>query len=149
MNSLKKRRPKLVLDTNVWVSALLTRGSPSGVVQMAEGKLVQFFISVDVLQEINRALQYEKISRILRRSRIEPKSIMPTIMSLSSLVDVRTHVGAIEEDPSDNRVLACAKEVDVQFVISGDRHLLRLGQYEGIKILTASAFVKMARSARR
>jgi hypothetical protein len=115
---------------------------------MAEDKLVQLFVSLDILQEINRVLQYEKILRILKRSRIEPSSIMPTIVSLSSLVDVKTPAHAIEEDPSDNHVLACAKEASAQFIVSGDRHLLQLGQYESIKILTASSFLRMEKSTR-
>jgi putative PIN family toxin of toxin-antitoxin system len=113
---------------------------------MAEDRLVQLFASLDILQEINRVLKYERILRILKRSRIEPSSIMATIVSLSSLVDVKTSVHAIEEDPSDNHVLACAKEASVQFIVSGDRHLLRLRHYENIKILTASSFLEMERS---
>jgi putative PIN family toxin of toxin-antitoxin system len=113
---------------------------------MAEDRLVQLFASLDILQETNRVLQYDRILRILKRSRVEPSSIMATIMSLSSLVDVKTTVHAIEEDPSDNHVLACAKEASTQFIISGDRHLLQLMHYEDIKILTASSFLEMERS---
>lgn len=113
---------------------------------MAEDRLIQLFASLDILQEINRVLQYEKILRILKRSRIEPSSIMATIVSLSSLVDVKTTVHAIEEDPSDNHVLACAKEASAQFIVSGDRHLLQLGHYGNIRILTASSFLEMERS---
>jgi len=63
---------------------------------MAEDKLVQIFASLDILQEINRVLEYERILRILKRSRMKPSSIMTTIVSLSSLVDVK--VNALEED---------------------------------------------------
>jgi putative PIN family toxin of toxin-antitoxin system len=115
---------------------------------MAEDKLVQLFVSLDILQEINRVLQYEKILRILKRSRIEPSSIMPTIVSLSSLVDVKTPAHAIEEDSSDNHVLVCAKEASTQFIVSGDRHLLQPGHYESIKILTASSFLRTEKSTR-
>jgi putative PIN family toxin of toxin-antitoxin system len=147
---LKKRRPKLVLDTNVWVSAFLAKGPPSRIVQMAEDTLIHIFVSLDVLQEINRVLEYEKILRILKRSQMEPSSIMATIMSLSSLVDVKVRVHAIEEDPSDNHVLACAKEARAQFIVSGDRHLLQLGHYEKIMMLTASRFLeRQARNTSR
>jgi putative PIN family toxin of toxin-antitoxin system len=116
---------------------------------MAEQKLIMIFASLDILQEINRVLEYERVLRILKRSRVEPSSIMVTIVSLSSLVEVEAIVHAIEEDPSDNHVLACAKESNAQFIVSGDRHLLRLGHYEGIRILTASRFLEMQRSSGR
>ncbi len=116
---------------------------------MAEDRLVQIFVSLDILQEINRVLEYEKILRILKRSRMEPSSIMTTILSLSSLVDVKARGQAIEEDPSDNRILSCAKEAGAQFVVSGDRHLLQLGDYKNIRILTASSFLEMQKVSRR
>jgi putative PIN family toxin of toxin-antitoxin system len=109
---------------------------------MAEDRFIEIFTSLDILQEINRVLEYEKILRILKRSRMEVSSIMATIVSLSSLVDVKVRVNAIADDPSDNHILACAKEAGAQFIVSGDRHLLRLGQYENISILTASRFLE-------
>jgi putative PIN family toxin of toxin-antitoxin system len=116
---------------------------------MAEDRLIQIFVSVDILQEINRVLEYEKILGILKRSRMEPSSIMATIVSLSSLIDVKARVRAIENDPSDNRILSCAKEAGAQFVVSGDRHLLQLGNYENVRILTASGFLEMQTASRR
>jgi putative PIN family toxin of toxin-antitoxin system len=116
---------------------------------MAEEKTIQVFVSLDILQEINRVLEYERIQRILDRSRMKPSTIMGTIFSLSSIVEVEAVVHAIEEDPSDNSVLACAKESNAQFIVSGDRHLLRLENYEGIRILTASRFLEMQKPPRR
>ena len=110
---------------------------------MAQRGRVQLFVSPDILQEIRRVLEYEKVLRILKRSGREPSSIMTTIVSLCSLVDVNATVHAIEEDPSDNHVLACAKEANAHFIISGDRHLLQLGQYENLRILAASSFLEM------
>jgi putative PIN family toxin of toxin-antitoxin system len=109
---------------------------------MAEDKLVQVFSSLDILQEIHRVLEYEKILRIVKRSGKEPSSIMATVVSLCSLVDVKSTVQAVREDPSDNLVLACAIDANAQFIVSGDRHLLRLGMYENIRILTVSDFLE-------
>jgi putative PIN family toxin of toxin-antitoxin system len=109
---------------------------------MAENKLVQVFASLALLQEIHRVLEYEKILRILKRSGREPNSIMATVVSLSSLIDVRSKVHALQEDPTDNQLLACAKDAAAQYIVSGDRHLLQLGEYENIRILTASSFLE-------
>lgn len=113
---------------------------------MAEGGRIQVFVSLDILQEIRRVLEYEKILRILKSSRREPSSIMASIVSLCSLVDVKATVHAIEENTSDNHVLACAKEAKAHFIVSGDRHLLQLGKYENIRILAASSFLERSRT---
>jgi predicted nucleic acid-binding protein len=44
-------------------------------------------------------------------------------------------------DPTDDRVLACAASVRPDFVVSGDRHLLDLGRFEGIPIVTPRAYI--------
>jgi putative PIN family toxin of toxin-antitoxin system len=144
-----KPRPRLVLDTNIWISAFLARGPPSEIVQMAEERLVEVFVSLEMLDEINRVLQYEKIMEILERSRTRSSTVMGTITRLSSIVDVKAEVHVVEEDPSDNHVLACAKEAAAQFVVSGDRHLLKLGRYRNARILGASAFLQIQRARTR
>ena len=126
-NSSKKQRPKLVLDTNIWVSAFLAKGPPSRVVQMVEDRQVQAFVSLECLQEIHRVLEYEKILKILKKSGKQPGSIMATIVRLCSLIEMKSRMNAVKEDPVDNLVLACAKDAGADFVISGDRHLLKLG----------------------
>ena len=143
-----KPRPRLVLDTNIWVSAFLARGPPSEIVQMAEERLVEVFVSLEMLDEINRVLQYEKIMGILKRSRTRSSTVMGTITRLSSIVDVKAEVHVVVEDPSDNHVVACAKEAHAQFIVSGDRHLLALGRYGNARIVSASAFL-LIQSARK
>jgi len=86
--------------------------------------------------------KFERALRLYEDGKVTALKVAD-LAGLSSLVDVKMHVRAIEEDPSDNHVLACAKEAGAQFIISGDRHLLQLGQYEGIKILTAATFIRM------
>ena len=74
---------------------------------------------------------------------------MGTIVRLSSIVDVKTKVHVVEEDPSNNHVLACAREAAAQFIVSGDRHLLTLGRYWNARILGASAFLQIQRARKR
>jgi putative PIN family toxin of toxin-antitoxin system len=124
----------------------LARGPPSEIVQMAEDRLVQVFASLEMLDEINRVLQYEKIVGILKRSRTRSSTLMGTIARLSSIVDVKTKVHVVEEDPSDNHVLACAREASAQFIVSGNRHLLTIGRYGTARILSASAFLQIQRT---
>jgi putative PIN family toxin of toxin-antitoxin system len=113
---------------------------------LAENRRVQIFVSLAILQEIHRVLEYEKILRILKRSGKEPSSIMATIVSLCTLVEVKSNVQVIREDTTDNQVLACAKDAAADFILTGDRHLLQLGVYEGIRVLAASSFIESRRN---
>ena len=91
---------------------------------------------------IHRVLEYEKILKILKKSGKRPGSIMETIVRLCSLIEMKSTVNAVREDPVDNLVLACAKDAGADFVISGDRHLLKLGSYESVKVMTATNFLE-------
>jgi len=109
---------------------------------MAERGTVEIFVSMELLQEISRVLRYDRIAEILRRSGTRPHTVMETIVKLCSIIDVRVVSRVIQEDPSDNRVLACAKQADAQFLVTGDHHILRLGQYGRTKIVNASAYLR-------
>src|SRR3989338_7633822 len=61
----------------------------------------------------------------------------------AKVVEIKNRLDVIKEDPSDNMILETAIENDVEFIISGDDHLLKLKQYENVKIVSASEFLKM------
>lgn len=94
---------------------------------------------VEVLQEIHSVVECGNVLRILKRGAREPSSIMATIVSLCSLVEAKSTVEAIQDDPADNLVLACAMDARGDFIISEDRRLLKLGEYENVKILNATS----------
>jgi predicted nucleic acid-binding protein len=71
---------------------------------------------------------------------------MGTIARLSSIVEMKRKVHVVEEGPSDNHVLACAREASAQFIVADDRHLLTIGRYGTARILSASAFLQIQRA---
>jgi predicted nucleic acid-binding protein len=58
-------------------------------------------------------------------------------------VDPVQMIDVIQTEPTDNKYLACALEGEADYIVSGDRHLLDLGLYQGIKIIKAKAFLKI------
>jgi len=59
------------------------------------------------------------------------------------VVEGKAQIDVIQADPTDNKYLACALEGEAEYIVSGDRHLLDVGQYQGIKIMNAQAFLNM------
>jgi hypothetical protein len=64
-------------------------------------------------------------------------------MRIGQLVKVRTKINIVHEDPADNKFLECALDGDADIVVSGDEHLLRIEQYQGIRILSVRQFLKL------
>jgi uncharacterized protein len=129
----------LVLDTNVIISALLFGGNPQRVLEMAMTQTFRMAISRKMLDEVAGVLQGRKF-------RYPPEvalSIVRELESISDLVVPIRRIAAIIADPYDNMVLECAVTADAEYVVSGDTHLLRLKEFESIRILTPAQFLKV------
>ena len=59
----------------------------------------------------------------------------------SIYVDPEVELEVVENDPDDNRVLECAVAAEANYIISGDKHLLDLGEYQGIEVLPPAGFI--------
>jgi uncharacterized protein len=127
---------KIVADTNVIVSALVFGGLPRRVFEVVEAGVCEFCYSSEIQDETRRVLGQKFGWDELRFD-----TYLPRLWSLGSRVVPHRHIHAITEDPSDDRILECAIEAGAQVIVSGDAHLLKLREYEGIAILTPRQFL--------
>lgn len=123
---------RVVFDTNVLISALIwSRGIPAKVVTLARQGRVRSVTSPILLQEFRRVLQ-EKMGF----QNDVAESAVEMIIEYSDVV-VPTHtIRAVQRDPADDRVLECAVEGKADALVTGDQHLLELGEFRDIPILT-------------
>jgi putative PIN family toxin of toxin-antitoxin system len=134
---------RIVLDTNVVVSGFLWKGKPSellGRLDSGEGELL---LSVDILEEIERVLEDEKLKPIIERSEQSVKVMMNKIYSMAYIINPRIKLNVIQVDPTDNKVIECAVEGKADYIVSGDRHLLNLREYKRIKIVKAAEIAEI------
>jgi len=136
---------RVVLDTNVYISALLSpSGAPAKVVRRSvEQKDVIAVTSRAILDELRRALSYPKVRRLLHASDIELDRWLLALELTSDVVEGATAVHAVVDDPDDDKFIAAALEGRAHFVVSGDHHLLVLGTYEEVRIVTPRALLAL------
>jgi len=127
---------RIVLATNVIVSALVFGGIPRGVLELAEARQCEFFYSEPIKTEVSRVLS-EKFDW----PQIMLQQVLPVLWSMGTLVTPRMIVNAVRDDPDDNRILECALEAEAQIIVSGDHHLRSLQEYESISIVTPRQFI--------
>jgi len=128
---------KVVIDTNVFISAFyLPESRPAEAVLLARRKRILNFISPQILEEVERII---KTKLLWDHSKTE--SAIKRITRFSEIVYHNEHLTVIPDDP-DNRILECALEAQADFIISGDKHLLNLRNYQGIKIVTPVEFLE-------
>lgn len=128
---------KVVLDTNVIISALFWEGNSRKIYDLVrEGKLITL-LSDDMERELIRVLGYEKFG-------LSPQEILPFIRSLRTYakhVETKSNIAVVIADPTDNIFLECALDGGADCIISGDKHLLDIRVYRGIKIERAGEFL--------
>jgi len=103
---------------------------------------VEVYISEAILKEISRVLVYPKIEQLLEESGVSIEEIIQKIIEKSNVIKPKIKLNVIQEDPEDNKILECAKESEVDSIVSGDKHLLELREYDDMKIITPRQFIE-------
>jgi putative PIN family toxin of toxin-antitoxin system len=126
----------VVADTNVYISALMFGGLPGVFLDHALKRAFTLVTSSVLLDELDEKLR--------GKFGVDPKdarAIRTRLGNVAYLVKPDFALNVIAADPDDNRVLECAVAGKADFIVSGDRHLLRLGSHTGIFILTVRQFM--------
>jgi uncharacterized protein len=137
---------RIVLDTNVLVSAILSPGSKAAAIlkEIVEGTL-DLLICPQIIEEYAAVLNYPKIHRLLDKRGIssgEIERLLVQILRVAIATPGTLMVNAIPDDPSDNIFLACAIEGSADYIVSGDYHLIALQTFRGTSIVNSETFLK-------
>lgn len=133
---------RIVLDANVLVSALISgRGAPAKIIAYWQEDKFEVAISPPILQELDRVLHYPKLQERYRLPEKRIRHFLRLLARQAVTVAPPQQLAIIEVDPPDNRYLECALRAEAEVIVSGDRHLLALGEYEGIQILSPAGFL--------
>ena len=133
---------RVVLDTNVFVSGLLSKtGLPAKILDAWRAGQYLLIASPPIVAEIKRVLQAPRIREKYFITDGDIEQLIILLEKEALIVPGYTDVkDAIPDDPSDEMFLACAVDAAADFVVSGDRHLLEISQYKGIPIITVNEF---------
>ena len=130
---------RVVADSNTYISALEFGGPPLELLRRAEGGLIRLIASDHIMEEVTRTLG---------RKFDWPEDQLQELHKMFSELTERVHpvmaLDAVRDDPDDNRILECALAGNAEFVVTGDKDLLRLRQHGKIRILLESEFLETA-----
>lgn len=134
---------RAVLDCNVYVSALIQAEGPCGrILDAAIQGRFECVLSPAILEEIGRVLAYPKIRRRAALTSTEREALLTALSLLSSWVeDTPSGDVIVAEDPSDDIYLHAAMAAGADVVVSGDGHLLKLREHQGIPIVSPRRFL--------
>jgi putative PIN family toxin of toxin-antitoxin system len=116
--------PKVVLDVNVWVSALLWGGKPAEIVKAAEDGKVAIVVSEEIVGEISQVLNYPKLRKVYQAAGLRHKDLMEAVLKVVKFVEVSKRVSVVVEHPPDDKFIASPWR-QARLHCRGDRHLLK------------------------
>jgi putative PIN family toxin of toxin-antitoxin system len=135
---------RVVLDANIFISALISdKGNPAKIIQWwLEGEF-ELVVSPPIIDELLRVSGYERIQRKYARVRENRLELVALVSEQANWVEPHEPLSVIAADESDNRYLECAITGGAQYIVTGDDHLLELGDYRGVAIILPAAFIAL------
>lgn len=133
--------PKVVFDTNIFISALLFGGNCRYLLEAARNGKIKLCTSIEILFELAKILKNK-----FRWSDKDIQDVIEGIGKFADIVKPRILIDVIKDDEADNRILECAVEADAGRIISGDKkHLLIMKKYKKVRIVSPAEMVKELR----
>jgi putative PIN family toxin of toxin-antitoxin system len=138
---------RLVLDTNVVVSALLWDGTPRQLLRVSHSVGILLFTSTPLLKELTETLSKKKLKRKIAASLLSADQLVHSYAELVSVVRPVV-VPRLAPDPDDDVVIGTALAAKANYIVTGDRTLLSVAEYEGVRIVSVGeALEAVAQSA--
>jgi len=130
--------PRIVIDTNIYISAIFWGGKPREVLELGRNGRISIFTSSEIQAEIEMKLK--------TKFRIEENEVAQILLDYAMFtlpIKPLHRIAIIEADPDDDKFMECALAARAGYIVSGDKHLLNLKNYQGIQIKKPAEFLEI------
>ena len=126
---------KIVIDTNVLISAVFFGGNPRKIIEAVVGRKFHAYATTAIIEEY-----CDTVDEMVKRKQGSLNShILSPIIAELHIIEAMSSVKA-SRDPDDDKFIECAIDAGAFYIISGDRDLLDVGEYQDVQIITAKEF---------
>jgi uncharacterized protein len=133
---------KVVLDVGQKVSATINaKGHPAQILSAWREDKFELYTSRPILEDLKRVLGYPRIRKRHRWTDEEIEIFVDSLADAANLTPGELQINAVEQDPTDNKIIPCAVEGRVDYVIASDEHLVSLENFQGIRIVSPRRFL--------
>lgn len=130
---------RAVIDTNVFVSGIFWIGNSNKIINAWRQRKFDLIISLINIEELIKVLRDFKIE--MNEELI--KEWVKLIIGNSILVDVIGKVKVVKDDPTDDKFIETALNGKASYIVTQDRHLLDIREFEGVRIVTPEEFLRI------
>ena len=134
---------RAVLDTNTFVSAVIAKGNESEILLAAHRGDFKLITSLEILREFKEVISRPKFGF----SKRQIDAMVLHIIETAEIVQPNIKLDIVKEDPDDNKIIECAVFSKAEFIVSGDKHLLKLKRVDGIAIISGAELLNQLRKS--
>lgn len=135
---------KAVVDTNLLVSSFISPFSyPREIERRWRRAEFVLVTSHEIVEEVNRVLRLPHIQVKYHLAESDIQAFVLTLIHRANCVAGRLILKGVAPDSGDDRIISCAVEGEAALIVTGDKALQRLREYQGIKIINAEAFISV------
>lgn len=133
---------RVIFDTNVLISAILWKGKAHELLTIIEKTKVTLCFSEETVEEMRGVLNRNKFKNELTAVNVSVEEIISNLLLTAEVFELpKSAFELIKADPSDDKFLLLAKKSKAKYIVSGDKHLLKLNRFGNIKIIPVSEFL--------
>lgn len=132
---------KIIIDTNIYISALGWGGKPKQILNKIIDGEYELILSINQLEEIKRVLNYPKLGF----TEEQKERFLLLLYQIATIVRTESELDIIVRDSKDIIILQPAKEIKIDYIITGDEDLLILKEFNGAKIIDPTTFLEKTR----
>ena len=138
---------KIVIDTNILISGTFWNGAPYSIIRLIDLGEVILIMSRPIFAEYDIVVRRDEIMDKTAYEEAKIKSVRE-ILQTALIVNPVNRIKFVIEDPDDDKFIEAAHEGKADYIISRDRHLLKLKNYEDIQIITPEEFLRRYNSSK-
>lgn len=128
----------VVLDTNVYLSGIIFGSNCRHILDLVIGKKIKAVVSPAILLEVSQ--------KLTQKFKWRPEQVLATIKTIiktTGVVRPQQKIRAVKDDKSDDKIIEAAVVGRAGYIVSGDRHLLKLKKYRTVKIVSPQEFLSI------
>jgi len=129
---------KIVMDANIFISAFFWGGNPRLVLERVITGKDELYVTKEILDEIGSVMGRPKFH--LKKEDVD--YFISSIEEIGNKVVPKRQINNGSRDKTDNKYIECAIAANVDYIISGDIHLLELREYQNVKIVSAKDYLE-------
>ena len=130
----------IVFDVNVLVSSLIMKGKPRELWLKARANEFKLILSSQIISELVNVVSRKKFEKYVQE--YDMRVFLEALHQTAKFTRIRSRFKVVREDPTDDIILRTAYDGKADYVVSGDKHLLSLREFRGIKIVTVDEMMR-------